>query len=169
MTGAPLPFDPIAEARRQWAEHGWEQAADGMAVVTSVIRVQQLFMARVDAVLRPVGLTFARYELLMVLVFSRRGSLPLSKLGVRLQVHPTSVTNAVDRLEWQGLLARLPHPKDGRTTLAEITEAGREVALRATGLLNEAVFSDTGLRAGDTGELLRVLTGLRRRAGDFTG
>src|ERR1700740_3390823 len=127
MTGR-LPFDPIEEARRQWAEHGWDDAADGMAAVTSVMRAEQVFLARVDEALRPFQLTFARYEALMLLSFSRLGSLPLSKVGQRLQVHPTSVTNTIDRLEAQGFVQRVPHATDRRTTLAEITAAGRRVA-----------------------------------------
>jgi hypothetical protein len=47
----PLNFDPIEEARRQWNEHGWQEAADGMALVTSVICTQQIYLARIDAVL----------------------------------------------------------------------------------------------------------------------
>jgi len=136
MAAEPLPFDPILEARRQWAAHGWADAADGMAAVTSVIRAQQIYLALIDGVLRPLGLTFARYEVLMLLGFSRAGSLPLNKMGTRLQVHPTSITNAVDRLEGQGLIRRVPHPTDGRTTLAEITDDGRRLALKATEAVN---------------------------------
>ena len=33
----PLPSDPIAEAHRQWQEHGWADAADGMAAVTAIV------------------------------------------------------------------------------------------------------------------------------------
>src|SRR5579864_7621382 len=143
MTGR-LPFDPIEEARRQWAAHGWEDAAEGMAAVTSVMRAEQVFLARVDEVLRPFQLTFARYEALMLLSFSRQGSLPLSKVGQRLQVHPTSVTNTVDRLEAQGFARRVPHPTDRRTTLAEITDAGRDVVTRATAEINAKVFTATG-------------------------
>jgi DNA-binding MarR family transcriptional regulator len=164
----PLPFDPILEARRQWIVHGWGDVADGMAAVTSVIRAQQIFLARVDEVLRPLGLTFARYEVLMLLVFSRAGSLPLNKMGARLQVHPTSITNAVDRLVGQDLLRRVPHPTDGRTTLAEITDEGRELALQATNAVNEAVFADPGLPGPDVKILVEVLQNLRRSAGDFT-
>ena len=87
---SPLPHDPIAEARRQWAAHGWGQYADGMAAITSVIRAQQIFLARVEEVLKPLGLTFARYELLTLLHFTRTGALPMAKASARLQVHPTS-------------------------------------------------------------------------------
>lgn len=165
----PLRFDPILEARRQWEAHGWSDAAPGMAAVTSVIRAHQIYMARVEAVLRPLELSFARYELLMVLHFSRRGSLPLNKLGSRLQVHPTSVTNAVDRLERQGMIKRVGHPTDRRTTLAEITPSGRQAALDATDALNEAVFSAPGLDPEEVGSLLAVLARLRERTGDFEG
>jgi DNA-binding MarR family transcriptional regulator len=68
----------------------------------------------------------------MVLFYSRRGSLPLGKMGARLQVHPTSVTNTVDGLEKLGLVRRVRHEHDRRTTLATITEQGREVARSAT-------------------------------------
>ena len=164
---APLPFDPIEEARRQWGAHGWDEAADGMAAVTSVMRAEQIFLSRVDEALRPFALTFARYEALVLLMFTRHGSLPLSKIGQRLQVHPTSVTNTIDRLEAQGFVRRLPHPTDRRTTLAEITEPGRAVAAEATTVLNGAVFAATGLTAPDLTELFRLLRKLRRSAGDF--
>jgi DNA-binding MarR family transcriptional regulator len=162
-----LPFDPIAEARRQWEEHGWSAAAPGMAAVTSVMRVQQILLARVEEVLRPHGLTFARYELLTLLSFSRSGSMPLSRIGARLQVHPTSVTNAVDRCEAQGLVRRVPHPSDRRTTLAELTPAGRELALKATEDLNREVFTGLGLPADDVDAVVDVLARFRSGHGDF--
>ena len=95
-----------------------------MAVVTSIMRVQQMLAAHVEHILRPLGLTFARYEVLMLLTFSRRGALPLGKIGERLQVHPASVTNAVDRLEDDGLVRRSPNPSDGRGVLAAISPGG---------------------------------------------
>jgi len=164
----PLDFDPILEARRRWVAQGWGEAAEGMAAITSVVRAQQLFLARIDAVLRPLELTFARYEVLMLLVFSRKGSLPLNKIGERLQVHPTSVTNAVDRLEQQDLIKRVPHSSDRRTTLAEILPSGRDLAARATAALNDEVFSRPGMSSDDLDRLVEVLQRLRRSAGDFS-
>ena len=104
----------------------------------------------------------------MLLTFSRTGALPLSKVGTRLQVHPTSVTNAVNRLADDGLITRLPHPTDGRTTLAQITRAGRRLAGNATEALNRGVFQDPGLDPGARDDLVSALGQLRRRAGDFT-
>lgn len=166
-TPKPLPFDPIEEARRQWRAHGWEDAADGMAVTTSVVRVDQILQARIDAVLRGFDLTFARYELLVLLDFSRHGALPMGKLGDRLQVHPASVTNAVDRLEAAGLVTRRPHPDDGRGTLATLTPAGRRLARRATTALNGRVFTDLGLDDDEQDRLFDLLLRVRRAAGDF--
>jgi DNA-binding MarR family transcriptional regulator len=164
----PLPFDPIAEARRQWGDRGWADAADGMAMVTSIIRVHQLLMVRIDRVLRPMGLSFARYEVLMLLSFSRAGELPLGKLGARLQVQPGAVTNAIDRLEADGMVRRLPHPTDGRTTLASITAKGRRTAEKASAALNASVFAATGLAPKDERALFVALRDLRLAAGDFT-
>lgn len=168
MPDPKLDFDPISEARRQWAAHGWGEAAEGMAAVTSLMRAQQLMQARVDEVLRPMDLTFARYELLMLLHFSRTGALPVKKASLRLQVHPTSVTSAVDRLEGAGLVERRPHPLDGRATLVSLTARGRALGLAATDRLNDEVFGQLGLPARRVGTLLSVLSDLRRGAGDFT-
>jgi DNA-binding MarR family transcriptional regulator len=162
-----MGFDPIAEARRQWVAHDWPEAADGMAAVTSVMRAQQILQSRVDAALRPFDLTFARYELLMLLIFSRTGRLPMSKVSDRLQVHPTSVTNAADRLQQADLIRREPHPDDRRVTLVAVTPAGRRLGLRATKALNEAVFGDVGLGPTQVRGLVDLLADLRSSAGDL--
>ena len=159
--------DPIAEARRLWADHGWHQAADGMAAVTSLMRAHQLVLARVEAVLKPYAVTFARYEVLMLLYFSRRGSLPMALIGERLQVHPTSVTNAVDRLEGAGLVRRVPHPGDRRSTVVELLPAGRELAEAATGDLNEQVFAAPWISPPTVTTLIEAIAEIRHDAGDF--
>ena len=160
-----LPFDPIDEAARQWSMR-WE-AVPAMHAVTSLMRAQQLVLHRLDTVLRPHGLTFARYEALVLLVFSSRGSLPLGKMGERLQVHPTSVTSIVRRLEHAGLLVRRRHPDDGRAVLAEITDAGREVVERATADLVVGGFGLDVLDEQRLGELSALLRPIREAGGDF--
>ena len=159
--------DPIALARANWLSEGWDEAADGMVAVTSVMRAQQIYQARVDEALKPFDLTFARYELLMLLHFSTRGSMPLKKASERLQVHPTSITNAVDRLEAAGLVTRSPHPTDGRATLIAVTDEGRRLALKASAVLNAEVFGQPGLSGRRLQTLVNVLEDLRRSAGDF--
>lgn len=164
---APLRFDPIAEAGRQWRTRWGPAPAVPMMAVTSVMRVQQVWLARLNEALAPFELTFARYEALMLLYLSRAGSLPLGKIGARLQVHPTSVTNLVDGLQKLGYVQRIPHPDDRRTTLATITEAGREVAASATETLNEIHFGTAPLDTAELEALTEVLTRVRSDAGDF--
>jgi len=158
--------DPIREAHRQWVAHGWGDAADGMAMVTSVVRVQQLLMERIDAVLRPLGLTFARYEVLRLLSFTRAGALPMTRLGSLLQVHPTSVTSAVDRLEAQGFVRRERGESDRRVVQALITDAGRDVVEEATERLNRDVFEKPGVSGEEVAALTGSLDGLRAALGD---
>ena len=168
MAAEPLDFDPIEEARAQWAARWGGDVSDDMAAATSIMRAQQVVLAAVDGALRPFGLTFARYEGLVLLLFSRKGSLPLGKMGQRLMIHPTSVTNIINRLEHQGLVRRVPHPSDGRTTLAELTTAGRELAMRATTAVNQVSFGLGGLDEGDLVTLIGIIRRLRTEVGDFT-
>ncbi|MEZ2389102.1 MarR family winged helix-turn-helix transcriptional regulator [bacterium RCC_150] len=160
-------MDPIAEARRHWQERGWSEAADGMAAVTSIMRTQQILLARIEMVLKPHDLTFARFELLALLSFTRDGALPMAKASARLQVHPTSVTNTVDRLERAGLVLRAAHPADGRTKLVAITHQGRIVVEKATLDLNAEVFAKPGFSASEVDGLNQVLGRFRHAAGDF--
>ena len=162
----PLGFDAIAEARRQWEAHGWAQPA-AMAATTSIMRAHQILLARTDEALRPFDLTFARYEALVLLAFSRKGALPLGKMGDRLMLHPTSVTNIVDRLEQQRLLRRVAHPTDRRTTLAEITDEGRRVVDKATEAVTAGAFGIGALDDDALDQLTALLRTVRLDAGDF--
>ena len=113
-----------------------------MALVTSIMRVQQVFLARVERILRPFGLTFARYEVLRLLAFSRKGSMPVGRIGERLQVHPASVTNAVQRLEADGLVARSRQPRRWPQRAGrDHPDSGRRLVEECTDLLNAEVFS----------------------------
>jgi DNA-binding MarR family transcriptional regulator len=161
-----LAFDPVARARELWRRR-WG-AEDSMAVATSIMRVQQLLIGAYDEALRGHGLTFARYEALVLLSFSRAG-LPLSKVGERLMVHPTSVTNTVQRLERAGLVERAPNPRDGRGSLATITRAGRDVVRAATDDLVALDFGLTALDSDDRARLFALLRKVRVAAGDFPG
>src|SRR6266581_3135991 len=161
-----LPFDPIERAAAIWERRFGESKA--MAAVTSIMRAQQILLAELDGLLRPFDLTFARYEALVLLSFSRAGALPLRLIGERLMVHPTSVTNTINRLERAELVVRRPNPQDRRGTLAEITPAGREVVADATEVLMAAGFGMTGYDDAQLDEMFRLLKSLRVDAGDFS-
>jgi DNA-binding MarR family transcriptional regulator len=132
-----------------------------MSAVTSIMRAQQILMGRLNALLKPFRLTFPRYEALMLVYYSRRGSLPLGKIGGLLQVHPTAVTNLIDGLETGRFVRREPHEHDRRTTLATITEHGEAVAIEATRILNGARFGTGPLATHELEKLTRLLRPLR--------
>jgi DNA-binding MarR family transcriptional regulator len=159
-----LPFDPIERAAETWEQRFGPASA--MRAATSVFRVQQILLARFDEALRPHGLTFARYEVLVLLTFSRTGELPLKVIGSRLMVHPTSVTNAIDRLVAAGYVGRRPNPSDGRGVLAGITAAGRRVVEVATAALEELDFGLTDVPEDERTDLFEILRRVRLGAGD---
>jgi DNA-binding MarR family transcriptional regulator len=164
---AKVHIDPIAEARDGWTAAGWGSTALAMANITAIMRVQQILLGRINAVLRPHGLSHARLEVLMVLLTESPGGLPLGKLGARLQVYPGAVTSAVDRLEADGMVRRAQHPTDGRGTLAMITQRGRKIALQAIEDVNAVVlepFTPDGAAGEQLFELLREI---RASAGDL--
>ncbi|HET6909432.1 MAG TPA: MarR family transcriptional regulator [Mycobacteriales bacterium] len=160
-----LPFDPIERAGELWESHFG--AAAPMRVATSIMRAQQLLLSRYDAILKPHGLTFARYEALVLLHFSRAGELPLSVIGQRLMVHPTSVTNTIDRLAAAGFVERRPNPRDGRGVLARLTDAGRSVVLTATEELMGDEFGLGDYDARQLEQIFALLRHLRVQAADF--
>jgi DNA-binding MarR family transcriptional regulator len=144
----------------------WD-AVPAMAAATSITRAHQILLGRINAVLAPLGLTFSRFEALALLHSTSRGSLPLGKVGERLQVHPASVTNTIDRLERDGLVRRERHPDDGRTTLAVITASGRELVERAAAALAAIDFGLDGRDPVAFGSIEEALRPVRRNAGDF--
>jgi DNA-binding MarR family transcriptional regulator len=162
-----LPFDPIERAGERWELRFGP--ASSMRAATSVFRVQQILLARFDEVLKPHELTFARYEVLVLLTFSRTGELPLKVIGSRLMVHPTSVTNAIDRLVAAGYVRRRPNPADGRGVLAGITDEGRAVVEVATAALTALDFGLGDLSEPDRADLFDVLKRVRLGAGDVAG
>jgi DNA-binding MarR family transcriptional regulator len=164
-TQPKLPFDPIERAAEIWGERVGESTS--MKLATSIMRVQQLILAELDAALKPYGITFARFEVLVLISFSAEGTLPLSKIGERLMVHPTSVTNAIDRLESQGLVRRSPDEADRRRTFAGLTAEGKKVLAAATKALTAIDFAIDGLSAKEQDQTYDLLRTLRSSAGDF--
>lgn len=161
-TPVRLPFDPIRRAAQLWRRRwGAGAQAEAMASATSIMRVQQLLLADFDAVVGRHGLTFARYEALVLLAFSREQQLPMSKIGQRLMVHPTSVTNIVQRLDSQGFVTRAPNPRDGRGTLAAITPRGRDVMEAATRDLVAGGFGLPMLTSAEHDQLFALLRKVR--------
>lgn len=160
-----LDFDPIERAAELWSERVGDASA--MRLATSIMRVQQVLIGQLDAALKPHGITFARYEVLRLLSFSRTGSLPLSKIGERLMVHPTSVTNVIDRLSADGLVHREQDPHDRRRVLASLTDIGGKVLEAATSSLVDIGFGLEALEPAQQDEVYALLTVLRKAHQDW--
>ena len=160
----PLASDPIAAASANWPRR---EAVDAMAAATSIMRAHQIVLSAVDTELRPMGLTFARFEVLRLLAFTRKGELPMGKIGERLMVQPATVTNSVNRLESDGLVVRRSHPRDRRTILARITPKGRRLVERATEQLDALRFGLAELGTDDLRTLTAIIGDLREAVGDF--
>ena len=162
-----LEFDPIEQARSNWKQHQW---GDGRAMVaaTSITRAHQILLAEINAALAPFGLTFSRFEVLALLFFARTHALPMGKIGDRLQVHPTSVTSLVNRLVDDGLVERMPHPTDRRTTLVTLTERGVNLTPTCAAALEAVGFGLDGLDAAQLDVIANTVSSLRRATGDWS-
>lgn len=167
MPFEPAPFDVVEASRRVWLERFDETSASGMAVFTAILRSHQLMINEVGDVMREHGLTFPRYEILTWLATDPESSLALSWISRTLRIPPATVTNLIDRLETDGLVRRVPHPTDARTTLAVITDDGRDLVDAATRDLNARVYADVGLSERKRGQLLGLLAELRASGGEF--
>lgn len=162
-----MSSDPIARARANWERAGWGDVADGMVAVTSVMRAHQILLARVETALRPYDLSFSRYELLRLLAFSGSGALPITKASDRLQVHVTSVTHAIRRLEADGLVERPTSVNRTRVVRPSVGCGTRSTVEDATVTLNKEVFADVGMSDEQSAALVDAIETLRRTAGDF--
>lgn len=134
-----------------------------MYAAISLIHAQQVVTTTIDRALKPLDLTFARYEVLMLLSFSQHGSLPVTKVGERLLVHPTGITRLVDKLETQGLVGREQHPDDRRSVLVSINQRGRDLATEATAVLGDIKFG-VDRDAGELEQLVSILEKMRSAA-----
>lgn len=158
-------MDLIAATRRNWTDSGLVEV-DAMVSATSIARAHQIMLGRINQALTPYSLTFSRYEALALLSFARHESMAMARMGERLQVHPTSVTSTVDRLERDRLVRRRPHPDDRRATLATLTKRGRRVLTDATAALESIRWGMGDLAADELTALTTATAQVRASAGD---
>lgn len=160
----PLVYDPVEASRERWIQQGWGDTAAGMAAVVSVMRAEQILLRRSSEILRPLDLTFARYQVLGMLRWA--GPLTLGAVGRRLWITPATVTSAINRLEAADLCRRLSHPTDARSTLVEISAKGRRRFDDAVERLNADLFAAVGLDADELDQLVGLIGKIRAADGD---
>ena len=112
----------------------------------------------VEAKLNEIGLSGAKLAALKAL--SEAGeSLPLSQLAERLSCVKSNITQLVDRLEADGVVARRPDPNDRRARLASLTAAGRRALKEGSDVLDRAEREVLGRLTRDDARHLAALLG----------
>lgn len=160
-----LEEDTVIESALMWQDRGVEHT-DVLLAVASLERATKLINARIEALLKPYNLTFSRFAVLSRLYWTRSGSLTLGEIATMLVVHPTSVTSAIDRLERDGLVERVPHPTDRRAMLARITPTGKTLVKQATPKLTAAKFGFADVDEKSLADVALILRRVRAAAGD---
>ena len=102
-----------------------------------VLHAAHALEAEVEARMNAIGLSGAKFAALRALSDAGE-SLPLSQLADRLSCVKSNITQLVDRLEADGLVARKPDPGDRRTKLAALTAAGRKAVKDGTRVLDQS-------------------------------
>jgi len=117
---------------------------------------------RLDAALEPLGLSLAKLGVLSKLVEAGE-PLPLGALAERCACVRSNITQLVDRLEADKLVARADDPRDRRSVRAELTAEGRArhaAGVRAFDQAEHELFSRLPERQRESLlESLRVLRG----------
>lgn len=158
---SPPVDDPVEKARRQWvaADHPDES---GFVTLVSLLRTYSLLVREIEGILRTVGVTLSRFEVLLLLSFAREQRLPIMRLRDLLLVHGSSATYLVDRLVDAGLLEREADPNDRRVSIIHLTKAGHERVAAGVAALAEAGFAQIGdLGEDDRCALAALLAQLR--------
>ena len=93
------------------------------ALLWQIIYAGHRIEERLEGALGDVGLSLAKLNALRHLVEAGE-PMPLGQLADKIACVKSNVTQLVDRLENDGLVRRLPDPRDRRSVLASVTEAG---------------------------------------------
>jgi len=88
-------------------------------------RIKMGMSAALDAELEPLDITAAQYVILMQLALQEADS--ASELCKGISYDPGAMTRMLDRLERRGLVRRVAHPNDRRTSNLELTPEGKAV------------------------------------------
>jgi DNA-binding MarR family transcriptional regulator len=104
------------------------EAIEVLLALLRTVRVHRTAVSRqLESLELPVGMTGARYTLLMTLYFSRENLLAQNEISRELNVSRTNITNLIDGLERDDLVERVPNPADRRVSYAQLTDRGRAV------------------------------------------
>jgi DNA-binding MarR family transcriptional regulator len=86
---------------------------------------------RLDAELRPFGLDLGEYEILVHLSESEGHALRMSELAERVRQSRSRLTHTISRMEDKNLVMRMACPSDRRGVIAQMTEHGYDLLVKA--------------------------------------
>lgn len=151
--------DRIDRLLAEWQAERPELDAAPMAVVGRLLSIGRQLEARANAALKPLGLHYTDLDVLATL---RRGGRPYRRTPTELRdsvlITSGAMTACLDRLERNGLIARVADPDDRRSSAAELTTAGRKLIDKAIVVrFGEAGEALAGLSAGEREQLAALL------------
>lgn len=124
--------DRIDRLLAEWQAERPELDAAAMAVVGRLLSIGRQLEARANAALKPLGLHYTDLDVLATL---RRGGKPYRRTPTELRdsvlITSGAMTACLDRLEGNGLIARVADPADRRSSAAELTANGRKLIDKA--------------------------------------
>lgn len=127
------------------------------AAALHLMQAERVMGAQISGVLRSHGLSWPQWSTLTMVHLVPSDRVHLGKIAKSLEVHATTITNAVDRLAELGLVERLTDPADRRTVLAAVTPAGSAKADEVMHELAEQKFGLAALTAGELHTLAALL------------
>ncbi len=124
--------DRIDRLLAEWQTERPELDATAMAVVGRLLSIGRRLEGRANAALKPLGLHYTDLDVLATL---RRGGRPYRRTPTELRdsvlITSGAMTACLDRLERNGLIARVADPHDRRSSAAELTTEGRKLIDKA--------------------------------------
>ncbi|MFN8399981.1 MAG: MarR family transcriptional regulator [Anaerolineales bacterium] len=118
----------------------------------SLWQVSSMWQRKINAGLKPFGLTHAQFVLLASLTWLANGEKPLTQnnLAHHAKMDVMMTSNVLRTLEEKGLIERKPHPTDTRAKSLAVTSKGLKLAEKAVQVIEEidaAFFSTLGSNA----------------------
>jgi DNA-binding MarR family transcriptional regulator len=128
-----------------------------MSAFMSLFRTHERVLESVRIVLKQHGLSITEHSALLHLAMTADRSSPLSRIAERLLISPARCNYVVNRLESEGWVERRPHPADGRSTLAVLTDAGSAKVDRSIAAVDAIDFGFPGAREQQLNALVDAL------------
>lgn len=154
--------DSIEVLLAEWRRERPDLDPSPFAIFGRIWRLSANFLGDAEKWLAPVGLSFESFSVIVTL---RRSGPPYELNPTTLYreslLSSGAITNRIDRVEAEGLVKRLPDPKDRRGTIVRLTAKGCALADRAIKLHFAALAEElSGIDRAERDQLATLLSKL---------